>query len=161
MENWKDINGYEGLYKISDEGNVHSFYYNKKLKPKITDGGYAQVTLVKNGTFNYHLIHRLVAINFIENPKNKREVNHKDFDKQNNSINNLEWVTASENQIHSQSRGTIVKRKGSKHEWSKPMLNIQTGIYYDNIIEAAQTTELKACTFYYRAKRNKTNFINV
>lgn len=70
------------------------------LKPNIVKG-YNQITLQKNGQKKYYKIHRLVAETFINNPKNLPEVNHIDGNKQNNTVDNLEWVTTSENQLHS------------------------------------------------------------
>ena len=93
---WKDIEGYDGVYKISDNGNVFSEKSNKIIKTRINKG-YEVVKLHKNGNEKNFFVHRLVAITFIPNPENKREVNHIDENKLNNSVNNLEWVTPKEN----------------------------------------------------------------
>lgn len=98
---WKDIKNYEGLYQISKEGEVKSLITNKILKPKIHHSGYYHLTLVKNKSNKNKLVHRLVAETFIPNPNNKPNVNHKDGDKTNYNIDNLEWVTRSENLLHS------------------------------------------------------------
>jgi hypothetical protein len=115
MEIWKDIEGYENLYKISNLSNVKSLsrkikttlnkngYYVKKdkiLKPMILANGYKYVLLYKNKKTKIKYIHRLVAQAFIPNPENKLCINHKDLNKFNNSIENLEWCTKSENSIH-------------------------------------------------------------
>jgi hypothetical protein len=102
MENLKEIIGYEGLYKISPSGKV----YNKKmheLKQYKSSSGtsYYQVCLCKNGFTKNFLVHRLVAKNYIDNPLNKSQVNHKDGNIFNNHVSNLEWVTPSENMKHS------------------------------------------------------------
>ena len=98
-EIWKDIEGYEGLYQISNKGRVKSLKWGKEriLKPGITSSGYLKVLLCKNGMIKHIKIHRLVANAFITNPENKPQVNHKDENKFNNSVNNLEWSTAKEN----------------------------------------------------------------
>jgi predicted transcriptional regulator len=108
-EIWKDIEGYEGLYKISNFGNVKSFRqgtktgskteYLLKLTPNIK--GYNQVTLYRNPNDRHkYLVHRLVAKAFIENPDNFKAVNHKDENPQNNKVDNLEWCTISYNNAY-------------------------------------------------------------
>lgn len=101
-EKWKDINGYEGLYQISNFGNVNSLYTNKILKPKITKDGYKEIGLIKNGIKKFFRIHRLVALHFCINPDiNKYNiVNHIDGDRCNNVYTNLEWCDNSWNQWH-------------------------------------------------------------
>ena len=111
-EIWKDIEGYEGLYQVSTCGNVKSLpkvrrngtgtYIQKEklLKPSNTSTGYKKVELCKDGKRKSFKVHRLVAQAFIPNPENKREVNHIDGNKHNNNVNNLEWVTSSENKLH-------------------------------------------------------------
>lgn len=90
---WKDIPEYEGLYKISNYGEIYSTYSNKLLKPRLDKDGYAQVTLYKNHQPKTLRIHRLVAITYIPNPNNYSCVNHKDENKKNNAVDNLEWCT--------------------------------------------------------------------
>ena len=96
IEIYKPIVGYEGLYEVSNLGNVRNLKTNIILKQKINKGGYMNVGLWKNGKKTF-LIHRLVAQAFIPNPDNKPEVNHKDEIKSNNCVYNLEWVTSKEN----------------------------------------------------------------
>lgn len=98
MEIWKDIKGYEGIYRISNTGKVLSLHYMggnklKELKPKKHKKGYLWVLLRNNGKEGHYLIHRLVAEAFIENPNNYPCVNHKDENPQNNNVSNLEWCT--------------------------------------------------------------------
>lgn len=107
MEIWKDIKGYEGKYKVSNKGRVKSLKrldsINHLIKTRILKQGggqYPNVVLSKNGVAKTFLIHRLVATAFIENPKRKPCVNHIDENKSNNNVENLEWVTYSENQNH-------------------------------------------------------------
>jgi len=79
---WKDIKGYEGLYQISDSGEVKSMNYNhtnnEKLLKLRTKKGYLEVSLSKNGKQKFYLVHRLVAMHFLDNPNNYSIVNHKD-----------------------------------------------------------------------------------
>lgn len=101
---WKDIEGYEGLYQISDTGIVKSlarvrktssFYIQKErfLNNNVKDNGYLYVILCKNGTKKQFFVHRLVANAFICNPNEYPIVNHKDENPQNNNVENLEWCT--------------------------------------------------------------------
>lgn len=90
-EIWKAIKGYEGLYQVSNLGRVKSLYRCIILSPKISNSGYYVVTLSLNGETKMFLIHRLVAQNFLENPDNLSCVNHKDQNKLNNCVSNLEW----------------------------------------------------------------------
>lgn len=95
---WKDVKGYEGLYIVSDTGQVKSlFRYKKVLKPNVTKRGYCTVQLFKDGKSKRLLIHRLVAEAFIPNEYNYPQVNHIDENKTNNSVANLEWCTAKYN----------------------------------------------------------------
>lgn len=99
---WKDIKGYEGLYQISDEGQVRRFLKSGETKPvKPREGLYLSVSLSKKGRYISHNIHRLVAESFLEKPKGALEVNHKDGNKWNNHVENLEWVSQRENLVHS------------------------------------------------------------
>ena len=100
-EIWKDIEGYEGLYQISNLGKVKSIRFNKERLLKYDKStSYLRIKLCKDGIETNYLIHRLVAKAFIPNPDNKPQVNHIDGIKTNNSVDNLEWCTASENQTH-------------------------------------------------------------
>lgn len=89
VETWKDIKGYEGLYQVSDVGNVRRNGVN--LKPGIGKNGYPLVVLSKNGRVKTVLVHRIVAETFVPNPSNFKCVNHKDETRDNNRVHNLEW----------------------------------------------------------------------
>lgn len=93
-------------YAISNLGNVYSYKNGKvvKLSPLITKGGYLFIVLYKNGERKYYLIHRLVAEAFLPNPNNYPQVNHKDENKQNNNVENLEWCTAQYNTEYSKAK---------------------------------------------------------
>ena len=93
QEIWKDIPNYEGLYQVSNLGRVKSlFKYKKILKPRPRNG-YLRVSLTKNNKSTNYAVHRLVAQAFISNPNNLPEINHKDENKQNNCVDNLEFCT--------------------------------------------------------------------
>lgn len=89
----KPIKDFEGLYEVDDLGNVYSVRRNKIMSPVIINSGYYTVKLSKNKILTRYLIHRLVAQAFLDNPDNLPCVNHKDEDKTNNSVDNLEWCT--------------------------------------------------------------------
>jgi len=100
IEEYRDIEGYEGLYKISNLGNVVISKTEKAAHSKVFKTGYKYVYVSKKQNPKNFLIHRLVAAAFIPNPENKKTVNHKDGNKLNNSIKNLEWATHKENINH-------------------------------------------------------------
>ena len=102
-EEWKWIKGYEGIYAVSTIGRIRSFTSISKgrIKSVCDDGnGYLQTTLWKDGKGVCCKVHRLVGETFIPNPKGLETINHKDFDKTNNSIENLEWLSQSDNTKH-------------------------------------------------------------
>ena len=106
MENWKDIPGYEGLYQISDFGNVKSLISNRLLKPSKDKFGYVRFNALKNKKSKTLRIHRLVMEVF--NPINSfMQVNHIDGNKLNNRLNNLEWCTDSDNKKHAYKTGLM------------------------------------------------------
>lgn len=94
-EEWRDIEEYEGLYQVSNLGRVKSLKFGKEkiLKFGKHKKGYLLVCLCKDGKQKMFQVHRLVAIAFIPNPNNYQEVNHKDENKENNCVENLEWCT--------------------------------------------------------------------
>ena len=98
FEVWQPVRGYEGIYKVSDQGRVKGL--KGLIKPKPTNSGYLRTELWQRGTRWRPSIHRLVADHFIPNPRQCPQVNHKDGNKANNAVSNLEWCTASENMIH-------------------------------------------------------------
>lgn len=117
-EIWKPIKGFEGYYEVSTNGRVRSVdriihysngkvvYYQGKIISQSNRVGYLRVDLNKDGKHKSYNVHRLVAEAFLENPNNLQCVNHKDENKQNNNINNLEWCSSSYNNSY----GTRLKR---------------------------------------------------
>lgn len=122
-EEWKDISGYEGRYQISNMGRVKSLpriikngigECHKKgriLKPQKAVKGYIRVTLCNEEYCKPFKIHRLVAEHFIPNPENKPQVNHINGDKTDNRVDNLEWCTNGENQLHAYKLGLKTKKR--------------------------------------------------
>lgn len=124
IEEWKDIEGYEGLYQISNQGRVKSLNYNHTGKEKILKygkrpNGYLKTTLIKNGIRKDIYIHRLVAQTFIPNPDDKPCVDHIDTNPLNNKSENLRWCTQKENLNNPLS---IEKIKGINNYNAKPIL---------------------------------------
>lgn len=143
MEIWKDIKRYEGLYQISDLGRIktldkkvrnkirgkwgYSIRKEKVMKIKITKRkgaeGYHEITLRKNGKPTSFMVHRLVGLNFIPNPDNKEEVNHKFGIRGDNRASQLEWMTKKENMKHAFDRGSWSNMdnpvKGVLCKWAK------------------------------------------
>ena len=101
-EIWKDIENYEGLYQVSNLGRIKSIRKMKKqnILKLGTRNTYNVINLMKNGKARSFQVHRLVAKAFIPNPENKPQVNHINGVKNDNRLENLEWVTRSENTIH-------------------------------------------------------------
>lgn len=135
MEKWTTIQEASN-YEVSTYGNIRNKTTQKILKGRLTKSGYLQVSLKIDETnkFSNRYIHRLVAIYWIDNPEDKREVNHKDGNKENNNINNLEWVTSSENQKH---RHSIGINKTSNRRVGKFTKDGELVAEYNSIQEAA------------------------
>lgn len=118
-EYWKPVVGYEGHYQVSNFGRVKSIKFGKEriLKQHINiKGGYYYVCLLKNGKHKNYYVHRLVAQAFLPNPYKLPQVNHKDENKTNNNVDNLEWCTNEYNHNY----GTINERISQSQ--SKPVL---------------------------------------
>ena len=144
-EEWRDIKGYEDLYQVSNLGRVKSLkdnkgnYREKILSNSTTTQGYLFVHLYKNGKVKLFTVHRLVAMHFIENSNNYKEVNHKDEDKFNNRVDNLEWCTRKYNQNYgTRTQRASEKMKGSKNPRSRKVQCITTGKVFNYIKEAAE-----------------------
>lgn len=125
---WKDIKGFEDAYRISDSGEVWSkdrlcvdskgrkrFRKGQKINPDIAPNGYYRVTFARNGKKVQKYLHRLLAEYFIPNPDNLPQVNHKDGNKLNCCLENLEWVSVRDNTIHAYKHGLINHVRGKQH----------------------------------------------
>ena len=137
MEIWKDIKGYPG-YQISNLGRVWSVKSQRCLKP-YNSNGYLKIDLfAANGKRKKEYIHRLVAIAFIDNPDGLPQVNHISGNKQNNCVENLEWVDRSKNMYHSYH--DLGNTKGCFT--GKTVLCVETNIIYNSLREAADAVGL-------------------
>lgn len=154
-EIWKDIPGYEGLYQVSNFGQVKSLnYWRKKeekiLKPKHSSLYYV-VCLCKNGASKYRTIHSLVAECFIPNIEKKKQINHINGDKHDNAVTNLEWVTPRENVLHS-----VHTLNNNPREWSKtPVRCVETGDVFDTQVEAAKAYHTSQGAIGNSARKNR------
>ena len=140
IEIYKDIEGYAGLYQISNHGNVKSLNKRKGRMLKNTKDhfGYLRVNLYKDFKYKIHKVHRLVAQAFIPNPNNLTEINHKDEDKTNNKVDNLEWCTPKYNVNF----GTAIQRRVENRDYKalatklcKQVLCVETGKIYPSTME--------------------------
>lgn len=172
-ELWRPIKGYEN-YSISTHGNVRryrtysSFYYKGKdrfvyIKGMITIKGYHMKGVCKNGTKRNIAVHRLVAEHFIPNPQNLPQVNHIDGNKLNNHISNLEWVTASENILHSVRIGLRKPKDGRTYHNSRMVINLESGVFFETLRDAFNSQNefsYKFLSMMLNGKyRNKTKFL--
>lgn len=157
MENqdiWKDIEDYEGYYKVSTLGKVKSIKFGREkiLKVSISEQGYRHVQLTKGTEKNFR-VGRLTAIAFIPNPENKRTVNHKNGIKTDDRVENLEWNTHGENLLHAymelgrKSSSPWLGKFGKEHHSSKPVLQYSKSnnfiIKFDGMSEAERITGIK------------------
>lgn len=159
---WKDIQGYEGLYQVSNLGEVRSLNYKKtgniqNLKQTSNKDGYLKVMLHKNGKIKTYQVHRLVTLAFIENPNKYPCINHKDEDKTNNCVWNLEWCNYKYNNCY----GTRIKRfsesrkgkcSGKSNPKAKKVQCINTGKIFNTIKEAGE--------YYYIDKSCISKYLN-
>lgn len=132
MENWKAVNGYEGLYEVSDKGRVKGLKRNKILKNIVDSLGYVRVSLCKKNKIKVHKIHRLVAEHFLE-PSKYKIVNHIDGNKENNSVHNLEWCNHSANRKHACDTGLAAKKEG------RLIMCNETKLVYKGVMSVARS----------------------
>lgn len=171
---WKDIPGFEGLYQVNEYGEIKTLEKKwvtgrgngrphvqpeKIIKPFLSRFGYLRVALSKNGKYKKLHVHAAVAMAFIPNLENKSQVNHKDGNKVNNSVGNLEWNTPSENMKHAFDTGlhvinektrkaVSVRHKGGKNVNAKKVIDIATGKIYECIKDAAEANDISVWNLY-------------
>lgn len=133
-EDVRNVNGYEGHYQVTSLGRVYSKMTGRFLRPGVSNAGYETVVLCVAQKRETLTIHRLVACAFLGTPESKMDVNHIDGNKRNNRLDNLEWVSRSENIAHAfrtgLSKTNLPKpKKGDEHFNCRPVLrvSIQTG----------------------------------
>lgn len=176
IEEWKDIPGFEGVYQISNQGQLKSFKRlngcrkypvsdneNFILSNKNRTGDYLSVVLRHGDKIRYCRIHALVAEAFIPNCDNKPEVNHKDCNKQNNCVGNLEWVTRRENHDHAvRNNPSLYKSMNYYNRFIRPRIIRQISLSgefigeYPNSHEAAKSTGV--CQRNILQVANKTEY---
>lgn len=160
MEIWKDAIGYEGLYQISNIGNVKSLKFEliRELKKNKAKKGYLNVYFTKNKKVKGYQVHRLVALNFINNPFDLKEVNHIDGNKENNHESNLEWVSTRENSCHSR----LNSKSSSKHIgvcFNKENNNWRSYIHFEKKLKCLGSYESEQEAFEARLRFESDNKI--
>ena len=150
IEEFRDVPGYEGLYEVSNKGRVRR--NGKILKPTLLNNGYLRVELHKQKTEKQVLVHRLVAMTFILNPNNLPCVNHKDEDKTNNAVDNLEWCT------HEYNTNYGTRNERASINLSKPILQFDLqGSFikeWSSGIEAEEFTKISRASICSCCKGN-------
>ena len=142
-EEWKNIDGWEGRYQISSMGRVRTNNYKRTGKVKIMNGvtdirGYKNIAFREGGAGSkqkHFMVHRLVAKAFIPNPNNKPFVNHLNGNRSDNRVENLEWCTKEENEIH---KIYVLKKPSGAMIPPKPVRCIETGETYRSVTSAAK-----------------------
>lgn len=158
-EEWRDIPGFENLYRISTFGNIISYgrngngFKDRKLKQYIDRYGYMKVVLHKNNKPHYFSVHRLVALTFIKNVENKPQVNHIDNNPLNNNVDNLEWVTNKENLYHS--------HRQKRQKWNAKIVkstNLESGqeTIFESMRECSRAFGCSLRTIQRKVENQKT-----
>jgi len=138
---FKDIIGYEGLYSISEDGVITNYFYKKvpfEMSTHKTERGFERVHLRKEGKLKTFLLHRLLAIHFLPNPQGHKIINHKDGDKRNNVLDNLEWCTQSDNGKRNYASGVISQPKSDMAFRARKVVCVERNIIFGTVNEAAK-----------------------
>lgn len=156
MEIWKEIAGFEN-YMVSNLGRVYSKKSGLILKPGMDKKGYLRVSFYEHGKSSTYKLHRLVAKAFIENPDDLPQVNHKNEDKTDNRVENLEWCTNSYNRYYGTATERTQKANMNCESTSVPVRCIETDKVYPSIREAARDTGAKNIFWCCIGKRQTSN----
>lgn len=164
MEEWKAIPGYEGYYEASTLGRIrsvsrvaigrwgHNRRFSHVLKPNKVHCDYLQVRFSINGVKSQPSVHRLVAMTFLPNPDNLPQVNHKDGNAGNNTVENLEWCTASQNCWH---RNHVLNKYVGRAK--KPVRCIETGEEFESMHHAAREMKCNQSCVYNVCKGKQSH----
>lgn len=158
-EIWKDVVHYEGLYEVSNTGKVRNKKSGRIMAQIKTNRGYLRVHLSKFGNLKNELVHRLVAMAFIENPNNYPQVNHKDENKANNNVDNLEWCSRQYNMSY----GTQATNMQGKQRHVQSCRVNQYDIYgnfiatYRSINEAGKINNINSGAIYFAIQNGGTS----
>lgn len=177
VEEWRPINGYEGLYEVSDWGNVRSLdhtviqrnfkgrYVETHYKGKILTHGrgrknYMRMTLCKNNVTERKWLHRLVAEAFIPNPSNKPFIDHRDGNPQNNNVENLQWVTTKENNNNPITLERLRESKiGCKNRETKKVARCDAVWNILEVYDSLKDARRKGfCNVHYAVYQSRTHY---
>ena len=150
MEDWKDIVGYENIYQVSNNGNIRVLNYRHRgyaqiVKQGMDYYGYPKIRLAKNGVRKEYKVHRLTAQAFLDNKDCLPEVNHKDYNRKNNDINNLEWVSKIDNIKHQLNRRELFKAK----KVMAISINRDEYLLFNSVSEASRALKIPKCCISY------------
>lgn len=145
---FKDVVGYEGLYRVREDGQVWSIKRGHFIAQRYDKDGYLRCNLSKDGKFKTKYIHRIVAEAFVPNPEGKPTVNHIDEDKENNHWTNLNWMTQAENTLY----GTRTERAAATK--CKPVRCVETGETYESLKAATAAVDCASGCICSAIKRN-------
>lgn len=153
MEIWKTVEGFTNKYEISSAGVLRNALTGRIYKATYNRDGYKWLNIRYKMEAKYTSIHRLVALAFIPNPNNYPDVNHIDCNKENNTVENLEWCSHKHNMQHAVAHGLIVRPKGDGHYFNKPVIDNNTGIVYPSITKACEQLHICRTTVERRIKK--------
>ena len=150
-EIWKPIKGFENKYSVSSAGHIKSFLGHARLRKLVPDkDGYLECMLRDGGKYHHRKVHRLVAEAFIANPDRMTEVNHKDGNRQNNCVENLEWSDRRKNNLH---KNRVLGHYSGPFP-PKKLRCIETGMIYPSVTAAAESVGIKGVTNISHAANN-------
>lgn len=163
-EIYKDVLGYEGIYQVSNLGNVKRILLSRGvslkngnfIKPKITTGYYS-VRLTTNNVTKHFYVHRLIAIAFIDNPNNYPFINHINGVRTDNRIENLEWCTHTHNMRHAIEIGLKVTPKGDDNKLSRKIINTKTGEIYHSTLTLSKILGVNRGTLWAWLSNKRPN----
>lgn len=151
MEEWRQIRGYPHLF-VSSEGRVWTAIYSRYLRPHLTNRGYLRIALSKDKSVKQISVHRIVAEAFIPNPEGLTDVDHIDGDKLNNRVENLQWMSRSDN---------IRKDGDVRNNGPKPVICIETGKVYKSVNQAARELKIPVATISAIARGEYGSYHNL